>query len=771
MEEKLNYHTMDINSTLNNLKSTENGISEEEAKSRLEKYGTNEIEEKGRRTIFQMFIDQFKDFLIILLIIAAAISLIIYFIESSHGGESSEIVDAIVIFAIIFANAFIGLYQEHSSEKSLEALKKLAAPKAKVVRQGPPREIMTPELVPGDVVILETGDRIPADLRLIEAVNLKIQEAAFTGESVPVKKKIDVIDEKDIPINERKNMAYSTTVVTYGRGRGLVIHTGMSTEYGKIAKTILTAEEKKTPLQEKLAKLGKKLGILIIIICVVIFITAYVRSILTHHHFDALDMFLAAVGLAVAAVPEGLPAIVTIALSIGVMRLVEKNAIIRKLPAVETLGCSTIICSDKTGTLTQNEMTVRKVLVNNKVIDITGAGYEPIGKFYAGSEEILPEKDDTLSLLLRVATLCNDASLHRNTTMGSRWEIIGDPTEGALLTLSAKASNDFLKEELELTFPRIAEVPFDSKRKAMSTIHSVNGKIYAYIKGAPEQIVKKSIKISLNGQIIDFDQENKQKVLGINNEMASEALRVLGYAYKEVEKKEEYDENIESDLIFLGLSGMIDPPRQEVKEALVKVKRAGMDAKMITGDNPQTAVAIAKELKLTRGEIKAVTGTELNKMDDRELEDKVEDISVFARTSPEHKVRICQALKKRGHVVAMTGDGINDAPALKIADIGVAMGITGTDVTQEASDMILTDDNFATIVNAIEQGRDIYGNIRKFIFYLLSSNTGEILTMFFGIIIGFQLSTIFGTNFILPLTAITILWINLVTDGLPATAL
>ncbi|MFX0135591.1 MAG: cation-translocating P-type ATPase, partial [Candidatus Hodarchaeota archaeon] len=471
----------------------------------------------------------------------------------------------------------------------------------------------------------------------------------------------------------------------------------------------------------------------------------------------------------VAAVPEGLPAIVTIALSIGVMRLVEKNAIIRKLPAVETLGCSTIICSDKTGTLTQNEMTVRKVLANNKVIDISGAGYEPVGKFYLRSEEFSPVKDETLNLLLRVATLCNDAALHRNTTRGSRWEIIGDPTEGALLTLSAKASDDFLKEELELSYPRVAEVPFDSKRKAMSTIHSANGKRYAYVKGAPEQIVKKSTKISVNGQIIDFNQENKQKVLGINSEMASEALRVLGYAYKQVEKKEEYDETVESDLIFLGLTGMIDPPRQEVKEALVKVKRAGMDTKMITGDNPQTAVAIAKELKLARGEIQVVTGTDLNNMDDKELEEKVESIAVFARTSPDHKVRICEALKKRGHVVAMTGDGINDAPALKIADIGVAMGITGTDVTQEASDMILTDDNFATIVNAVEEGRDIYGNIRKFIFYLLSSNTGEILTMFFGIMIGFT----FGLTgeFILPLTAITILWINLVTDGLPATAL
>ncbi|NVM05136.1 MAG: cation-transporting P-type ATPase, partial [Candidatus Helarchaeota archaeon] len=497
--------------------------------------------------------------------------------------------------------------------------------------------------------------------------------------------------------------------------------------------------------------------------------TAYIRSNLTYHSFEALGMFLAAVGLAVAAVPEGLPTIVTIALSIGVMKLVEKNAIIRKLTAVETLGCSTIICSDKTGTLTQNQMTVREILVNNKVIDVSGAGYEPVGKFYIENKEILPEKDETLMLLLKAATLCNDAALIRNTIRGNRWEIIGDPTEGALLTLSAKVSNDFLKEELELTHPRIAEVPFDSKRKAMSTIHTTNGKTYAYVKGAPEQIVNKSTKISLNGQIIDFDNDNRQKTLDINNEMASAALRVLGYAYKEVEKKEEYDENDEKDLIFLGLTGMIDPPRQEVKDALVKVKRAGMKAKMITGDNPKTAIAIANELKLTTGEVNAITGTDLNHMDDKELEEKVEDIAVFARTSPEHKVRICQALKNKGHVVAMTGDGINDARALKIADIGISMGITGTDVTQEASDMILTDDNFATIVNAIEQGREIYGNIRKFIFYLLSSNTGEILTMFFGIMIGFTFGI--SGNFILPLTAITILWINLVTDGLPATAL
>ncbi|MHC1590876.1 MAG: cation-translocating P-type ATPase [Candidatus Helarchaeales archaeon] len=787
MDEK-HFHSMPIEKVFQTLETSEKGLSTEEVLHRQEKYGFNELKEKEKRTLWDIFIGQFKDFLILLLIAAMIISFVIFLYEIFINHEdllhATEWIDIMVIAAIILANAIIGTKQEYSSEKSLEALKKLAAPHAKVIRNGEQVEVWSRELVPGDILVLNTGDKISADIRLIEAVNLKIEEAALTGESVPTKKTCDVIPDPNVPITQRKNMAYSSTIVTYGRGKGIVIATGMNTEIGKIAEMIQTAEEKQTPLQKKLDKLGKMLGLIIILICAIVFIAGFTRLIVIHLPTlssyllsgnlleGMLDMFTAAVGLAVAAVPEGLPAIVTISLSLGVRRMVEKNAIIRKLPAVETLGCATVICSDKTGTLTQNEMTVRKIFVDDKLMEVTGAGYAPEGHVYYQNEKISLENAPDLKLLLRIAALCNDASLVRDPERKDSWKIIGDPTEGALLTAAAKM--DLWKQELEKEFPRVGEVPFDSERKRMTTIHPVNGKLIAHVKGAPERILEQCTKIRINGNVIPITKDHVKRVLDINSEMAHSALRVLAYACKEVPKQDEYDEQIEQDLIFVGLSGMIDPPREEVKAALIKVERAGMQAKMITGDNQETAVAIAKELGFDHGNVRSMTGMELNQISDQELVEKVETISVFARTSPEHKVRICNALKEIGHVVAMTGDGVNDAPALKNADIGIAMGITGTDVTKEASDMILTDDNFATIVNAIEEGRAIYDNIRKFIFYLLSSNTGEILTMFFGIMLGFHY-LVLGPNpeivYVLPLTAISILWINLVTDGLPATAM
>lgn len=776
------FHTKNTNELLKILKTSKNGLSKEEVLRRQEIFGLNELKEMKKKTVWQIFLSQFKEFLVILLLVAMGISFVIFIIEISpfFGGSedllhATEWLDIIVIAAIIIANAVIGTRQEYSSEKSLEALKKLAAPHATVIRDGHQDVTTSIDLVPGDIVVLNTGDIISADCRLTEAVNLKIEEASLTGESVSTRKVTDVIADLKVPIPDRKNMAYSSTIITYGRGKGIVTATGMDTEIGKIAEMIQTAEEKHTPLQIRLDKLGKTLGILIIGICIVVFFSGFIRSTIVEGIVELetfLEMFTAAVGLAVAAVPEGLPAIVTISLSLGVKRMVEKNAIIRKLPAVETLGCATAICSDKTGTLTQNEMTVRKIFVDDQLMDVTGGGYEPKGKVHLQNNEVSFETHPDLKLLLTIAALCNDAVLTRDSEYDDHWKIIGDPTEGALLTAAGK--KELWKEDLEKQFPRVAEVPFDSGRKRMTTIHQVNGKRLAYIKGAPEQVLNASKRILMNGQVLSIKQDHISRSLGMNSELAHEALRVLAYAYREVPEQNEYDVDVESDLIFVGLSGMIDPPREEVKAALVRVDRAGMIARMITGDNKETAMAIANELGMTHGPINSMTGSELNEISDEELEEKVQDITVFARTSPEHKVRICNALKHHGDIVAMTGDGVNDAPALKNADIGVAMGITGTDVTKEASDMILTDDNFATIVNAIEEGRGIYNNIRKFIFYLLSSNTGEILTMFFGIMLPFFFYIIPNTTdvvYVLPLTAISILWINLVTDGLPATAM
>ena len=746
MTDKPKYHSMKIDGVLKCLESGEDGLSEDEAKRRLEKFGFNELEEIRRITPLQIFIRQFTSLIVIILLVAVVISAIIAYIENSGYMES------IAILIIVILNGIFGFIQEYRAEKSIEALRKLTALEARVIRDGKEMKIPSRELVPGDIILLETGDKVPADARLIDVAKLQVDESSLTGESIPVEKETTVLKE-DVPIAERKNMVFMGTIVTRGRARAVVVETGMRTEFGKIATIIQEAGDKETPLQIKLAEFGKWLSLITIGICVVVFLTGIIRELLIENVLETefiVMMFMAAVGLAVAAIPEGLPAIVTISLAIGVQRMAKRNALIRHLPAVETLGCTTVICSDKTGTLTRNEMTVREIYMNDEMIKVTGSGYTPEGEFIFNDKNV-NTKD--IEFLLRICALCNDAKLIYN----EKWEILGDPTEGALIVAAAKAGLN--KEELERKYPRIDEIPFDSERKLMTTIHSIDGKKIACVKGAPDVLLERCSYIYKGGKIKKLSERDREKILKINQMMGSNALRVLGVAYRDIGDRN--SDNIESNLVFVGLVGMMDPPRDEVSESIRKCREAGIKTVMVTGDHLMTAEAIGKQIGLLReGDIK-LTNEDLDKLSDNELEDIVEDVALYARISPEHKVRILDALKRKGHIVAMTGDGVNDAPALKKADIGVAMGITGTDVSKEASDMILTDDNFASIVNAVEEGRAIYSSIKKFVQYTLSSNFGEILVIFVGILLGFPL----------PLIAIQILWVNLITDGLPGLAL
>jgi Ca2+-transporting ATPase len=735
------YYDEEIKDIYKELNTSEKGLTTSEAEKRLAKYGPNQLKEKANITPLQIFLSQFTSPIIWVLIAAMVISLLIKFIEN----DAEAGVDAVVIGVIVVINAVLGFIQEFKAEKAIEALKKMASLKATVIRDGEEKEIDAINLVPGDIIILTTGEKIPADARLIETSNLQTQEAALTGESVPTKKELKVF-KKDTPVADRDNMVFSGTIITNGRGKAVVAETGMLTEIGKIAKLIQEAKPELTPLQKKLKTLGKLLTVLVIAISIIVFLTGILRegAPLAELLETGIikEMFFAAVALAVAAIPEGLPAVVTIALALGVQRMVKRHALIRKLPSVETLGSCSVICSDKTGTLTHNEMTVRKLFVNNEIISITGAGYEPEGKF---SKD--PKK---FELLLRIGLLNNDAEHHKE---GDKYTIIGDPTEGCLIVSAKKAGLD--ADALQKECPRKGEIQFSSERKRMTTLHKVNGKHVAYMKGAPDIILNLCDKILINGKTRKLTSLDKKKILKTNEKFASEALRVLGFAYKEL-KKEKKDKDIEKSMVFVGLQGMIDPPRKEVKDSVRVCVEAGIKVVMITGDYIGTAKAIAKELGIKGN---AITGEELDKIKD--LERKVEDIGIYARVNPEHKMKIVDALKANGHIVAMTGDGVNDAPALKKADIGVAMGITGTDVSKEASDMILTDDNFTSIVNAVEEGRVIFDNIKKFVFYLLSSNMGEVLTIFIGILIGLPL----------PLLALQILWVNLVTDVFPALAL
>ena len=697
-----------------------NGLSSNEALRRLEKYGKNKLVTKKKKTLFKQFLSQLKDVMIYILIIAAIISAFL-----------GEISDALIILLVIVINAVIGVVQESKAEKALDALKELSTPKALVKRDGSLKEILSEDIVPGDIVIIDAGRYIPGDLRLIDTANLKIEESAFTGESVPSEKDASFLPDKEIPIGDQNNMAFMSTLATYGRGVGVVVGTGMNTEIGKIAKMIEQEENDETPLQKKLSELGKILGFLAVGICILIFIISFFQG------RDLLEMFLTSISLAVAAIPEGLPAIVAIVLALGVQRMVKKNAIIRKLPAVETLGSVSIICSDKTGTLTQNKMTVTTVYTNDSYIK--------------ESEFNLNENES--KLLVDCMVLCNDATYsEKNQT--------GDPTEIALLESSFKLN--ILKEKLEKDFKRIDEIPFDSDRKLMTTVNLVdNNKARVFTKGALDSILSICNKISINGKLLDFTKEYKAKVLENSNIMSDKALRVLAFAYKDISKENIVLDSLEKDLVFIGMVGMIDPPRLEVKDSIKLCKSAGITPVMITGDHKNTAFAIANELGIAENISQAITGHEIDKFKEEEFNEKIINYRVFARVSPEHKVKIVKAFKSHGNIVSMTGDGVNDAPSLKTADIGVAMGITGTDVSKGASDMILTDDNFSTIVSAVEEGRKIYLNIKKSIVFLLSCNLGEILTLFTAILL----------NWNSPLQPIHILWVNLITDSFPALAL
>ena len=720
--ELIEMHSKTIQQVLKELKTADKGLSQSEAEQRLKQYGLNEIKEAKKVSPLKIFLEQFNSVVVWILIAATIISALL-----------KEYVDATVILIILVMIAVLGFVQEYRAERAIEALKKLASLQATVMRDGQKKEIDAKQLVPGDIIMLETGDKVPADARLIEVFNLQTQEAALTGESRPVSKSTKELPEK-ISVADRKNMVFSGTIVVSGRAKAIVAATGMGTEIGKIATLIQEVKPEPTPLQKKMDQLGRWLGAVTIAIAVIVFIAGVLV-----HKASVLEMLIISVSLAVAAIPEGLPAVIVISLALGTQRMLKRNALVRRLPSVETLGSTDTICTDKTGTLTVNEMTVKKLFVNAKIIDVTGAGYETKGQFlYKGK----PAGVDEIELLLRIGALNNNAELKDS-------NLIGDPTEGALIVSAAKAG--LVKEELEIECPRIDEIEFTSERKMMTTIHTHHGEKVAYIKGAPEVILKLCNYVYINGKAKRLTEQEKKEILEVNKEFADEALRVLGFAYKTL-----VDTQPEKNLIFVGLQAMIDPPREEVKAAIEKCKKAGIKVIMITGDHEITAKAVANEIGLVG---KAITGQYIDEI--KNLEDLVEDIAIFARVNPEHKLKIIDALKKKGHIVAMTGDGVNDAPALKKADIGIAMGITGTDVSKEASAMILTDDNFASIVNAVEEGRGTYDNIRKYFGFLISGNIGEVLVIFLGIVFGLPL----------PLTATQILLINLVTDGLPAIAL
>ncbi|MEM2980101.1 MAG: cation-transporting P-type ATPase [Thermoproteota archaeon] len=762
------WHAANVDEVLKELGVSREGLSTQEAVERLKKYGPNEIKETKRRTVLQMFLDEFKDIFILLLIAATIFSAIIGYYEMTQGEDFMEsFADVITISAIVVLCAVTGFVQEYRAEKAVEALRKLAAPKARVMRDGKEAIIPASEVVPGDILILEAGDHVPADARLIEAIELKANEAILTGESTPVEKEVTVLNE-EASVSERRNTVFSATHIVYGRGRAVVTATGMNTEFGKIAEMVQAAEEEETPLQRKLNRFAGKIAKVVIAVCVVIFaLEAF--EVIMQRHFEIegfIQAFMSAIALAISAVPEGLPAIVTVALALGAREFAKRNAIVRRLSSAESLGAVTVICSDKTGTITKGEMTVRKLYVDGKLVEVTGVGYEPKGEFHIGDDTVKPE--GSLEFLLRVGALCNNASL-RGSSQDNTWEIFGDPTEGALVVTAAKAGLE--KEVLEKSFPRVGEIPFTSERKRMSTIHETpGGEVHAYMKGAPEIVLEKCTRILENGVEKALTEEKRKRILEINEQLAGDALRVLAMAYRRLpEKTSKYEgETVEREMVFIGLQGMIDPPREEAIEANKLCQKAGIKTVMITGDHRLTAVAVAKEVGIFKEGDMVLTGVEMDGLSDEDFEKIVERVTVYARVSPEHKLKIVNALRKKGHIVAMTGDGVNDAPAVKAADIGVAMGITGTDVTKEASDLILTDDNFATIVKAVEQGRVIYDNIRKYARFLLACNFDELLVIGTFAILG----GIFGeTMFPLPLLPAMILWINLVTDGGPAIAL
>ncbi len=745
-----NWHSIEAAQVLKELNTDlHQGLTEDDVKRRLEKYGYNELKKEEGVSPFTLFINQFKNILIIILLIATALSAVV-----------GETFDAALILVIVVFCAVLGFVQEYRAERALEALKKMLSPTITALRGGKEEEVPSKDLVPGDILLLEAGDKIPTDARLVENHSLRCDEAPLTGESAPVGKDIKVLPE-NVRVNDKKNMVFTGTTVTYGRGKAVVTSTGMSTEFGKIAEEVTSVATEKTPLEKRTDEIGKWLGIISFAICFLVAAVSVAREILGGGKIDLafiVTMVMFAVSLAVAAVPEALAAIVTGALAIGMHQMAKRNALVRKMPAVETLGCTTVICSDKTGTLTKGEMTVRKIFAGGRAIEVTGAGYEPKGEFKGSEVDI--KNNRPLRLLLQGGLLCSDAILEEKE---GKWIIKGDPTEGALVVAAVKAG--FHETEMRLENPRIEELPFSSERKRMTTIHQMeDGKKTSFMKGAPEVVLDKCSHILSDGEVRELGEKAKSEILKANEEMAQAALRVLGFAYRECSDAIQCtEEDLEHHMVFVGLTGMMDPPRGEAIEAIGVCKQVGIKAIMITGDHKLTAVAIAKEMGIYKDGDKVLTGEELEKTSEKDLEKIVDKITVYARVSPMDKLKIVKAWKARGEVVAMTGDGVNDAPALKHADIGVAMGITGTEVTKEAADMVLSDDNFATIIKAIERGRWIYDNIKKYLTYLLRCNITEVVVIG-GVVL------ISGPEY-LPLLAAAILYINLVTDGLPALAL
>jgi Ca2+-transporting ATPase len=728
------WHALSVDAVWPHLSSAPRGLTTAEAEQRLVQYGPNELKAADRISPWSILLQQFKDVLIIILLVATALSAFL-----GHGMEAVAIA-VIVLFAVL-----LGFIQEYRAERAIEALRQMAAPTVAVIRDGQEIRIPARELVPGDVILLHAGDKVAADVRLIESVNLQVDEAALTGESVPVSKGTEPLDGEELALGDRTNMAFAGTIVTYGRGRAVAVGTGMKTQFGRIAQMLQSVESGKTPLQQNLDKVGRVLAVAALVVVAAIVALGVLRG------QPPLEMVIFGIALAVAVVPEALPAVVTISLAIGVQHMVKRNALVRRLPAVETLGSTSVICSDKTGTLTKDEMTARKLYTAERTVRVSGSGYEPQGELSVGDAAVAPSRLE--AELLRAAALVSDAHLVRDEAHGS-WDVKGDPTEGAMIVAASKVG--LHKDALDFEFPRVGEIPFTSECKRMTTLHRESDAQVAYAKGAPETILAScSRERTAQGDIV-LDDARREAILGAVQTMADDALRVLGVATKDHATLED----AERDMTFLGLFGMIDPPRPEAKSAVAQCARAGIEVVIITGDHPLTARAVARELGVLRTG-RAVTGAELERMGDEELEREVESIELYSRVSPAHKLRVVTALQRRGHVVAMTRDGVNDAPALKQADIGIAMGITGTDVSKEAAAMTLTDDNFASIVAAVEEGRGIFENIKKYLMYLLSSNIGEI-----GLMAG---ATIAGLP--LPLTAVQLLTVNLATDGLPALAL
>ncbi len=754
----LEWHSLGPSAVASRLRtSTATGLSSREAERRLAEVGPNALAPPRKVSALAMFVGQFQDFMVLALLAAAGVSVAL-----------GEVADALAILAIVTLNAFLGFFQEYRAERSLEALKELSAPAARVIREGVPVEVRAKEVVPGDLLVIEVGDRLPADARIVEQVALEVEESALTGESLPAAKRSDDLLPPECALGDRRNMVFMGTVVTRGRGRAIIVATGMATELGRIAHLIQEGRDEATPLQRRLEHLGRTLVVACVALCALVSLVGVLRG------EGIVEMFLAGVSLAVAAIPEGLPAVVTIALAIGVQRMGARNAIVRKLPAVETLGCTTVICSDKTGTLTRNEMTLTEFDLAGRVIEVTGAGYAPEGQFLERGRTVHPEHDAHLSLALRIGLYCSNAVLTRDgETLGpgeppglsrprraGRWTVLGDPTEGALVVAAAKGG--VYRDGPGGRARFVHEIPFDPERKRMTTVYQHAKALVAYVKGAPEVVTGLSCSVFEAGATRRMTRADADRILARNASMAARGLRVLAIAYRELSRWPGPDtREIESDLVFVGLAGMVDPPREDARRAIATASRAGVRTLMITGDHAGTALAVARALDLTDRGARAITGVELDRMSDEDLSRAVADTQVYARVSPEHKLRIVRALRASGHIVAMTGDGVNDAPAIKEADIGIAMGVSGTDVTREAAAMVLADDNYATIVAAVQEGRAIYDNIRKFIRYLLACNAGEVLTMLVAAIVGLPL----------PLVPMQILWMNLVTDGLPAIAL